>query len=201
MVEPVRLISLRGARQHNLKGIDLDFAIGKLTVICGVSGSGKTSLALNTLYAEGQRRYIESFSAYSRQFLQRIDKPSFDSLTNLPPSIAITREFRARNNRSTVGTASEILEYLRVVFANRSDLYCFGCNRLVLSHNPKTVMDYFAQWQEHRAMLCFAIGWQTKSELSSLLYDLQSSGFIRMISNGQTIHLSDEDRKRMVSQF
>ncbi len=201
MAEPDQLISLRGARQHNLKGIDLDFAIGKLTVICGVSGSGKTSLALNTLYAEGQRRYIESFSAYSRQFLQRIDKPSFDSLTNLPPSIAITREFRARNNRSTVGTASEILEYLRVVFAHRAELFCYGCNRLVLSHNPKTVADYFAQWEESRAMLCFAIGWQTKSELSSLLFDLQSSGFIRLICNGQNIHLSDDDRKQMVSQF
>ena len=114
---PLGMISLRGAHQNNLQGIDLDFPLGKLTVICGVSGSGKTSLALDTLYAEGQRRYIESFSAYTRQFLQRIDKPQFDSLTNLPPSIAITREQRSRNNRSTVGTASEMLEYLRIVFA------------------------------------------------------------------------------------
>ena len=119
MVESTGWISLRGARQHNLKGIDLDLGIGQLTVICGVSGSGKTSLALKTLYAEGQRRYIQSFSAYTRQFLQRIDKPSFESLTNLPPSIAITRELPTRNNRSTVGTATEILEYLRMVFAKK----------------------------------------------------------------------------------
>lgn len=198
---PVRCISLRGARQHNLKGIDLDFAIGQLTVICGVSGSGKTSLALNTLYAEGQRRYIESFSAYSRQFLQRIDKPSFESLTNLPPSIAITRELRTRNNRSTVGTASEMLEYLRVVFANQAQLNCYQCNRRVESHNPKTAIDILAELDERRAILCFEIGWQTKGELSELLFDLQKSGFIRLISNGQTVHLADDDRQKVASNF
>ena len=201
MSELVRCISLRGARQHNLKGLDLDFAIGQLTVICGVSGSGKTSLALNTLYAEGQRRYIESFSAYTRQFLQRIDKPSFESLTNLPPSIAITRELRTRNNRSTVGTASEMLEYLRVVFANQAELNCYQCNRRVESHNPKTAMDYLAQFEERRAIFCFEIGWQTKGELSELLFDLQKSGFIRLISNGQTVHLADDDRQKLASHF
>ncbi len=201
MTEPVRYIALRGARQHNLKGLDLDFAIGQLTVICGVSGSGKTSLALNTLYAEGQRRYIESFSAYSRQFLQRIDRPSFESLTNLPPSIAITRELRTRNNRSTVGTASEMLEYLRVVFANLAELNCYQCNRRVESHNPKTVMDFLVQLEEPRAIFCFEIGWQTKGELSELLFDLQKSGFIRLISNGQTVHLADDDRQKVASQF
>ncbi len=201
MNEPVRCISLRGARQHNLKGLDLDFAIGQLTVICGVSGSGKTSLALNTLYAEGQRRYIESFSAYSRQFLQRIDKPSFESLTNLPPSVAITRELRTRNNRSTVGTASEILEYLRVVFANQAQLNCYQCNRRVESHNPKTAIDILAQLDERRAIFCFEIGWQTKGELSELLFDLQKSGFIRLISNGQTVHLADDDRQKVASHF
>ncbi len=201
MIEPVRCISLRGARQHNLKGLDLDFAMGQLTVICGVSGSGKTSLALNTLYAEGQRRYIESFSAYSRQFLQRIDRPSFESLTNLPPSIAITRELRTRNNRSTVGTASEMLEYLRVVFANQGELNCYQCNRRVESHNPKTVLDFLAQLEELRAIFCFEIGWQTKGELSELLFDLQKSGFIRLISNGQTVHLADDDRQTVASHF
>ena len=201
MNEPVRCISLRGARQHNLKGLDLDFAIGQLTVICGVSGSGKTSLALNTLYAEGQRRYIESFSAYSRQFLQRIDKPSFESLTNLPPSIAITRELRTRNNRSTVGTASEMLEYLRVVFANQAQLNCYQCNRRVESHNPQTAIDFLAQWDDRRAIFCFEIDWQTKGELSELLFDLQKSGFIRLISNGQTVHLADDDRQKVASHF
>jgi excinuclease ABC subunit A len=199
--EPVRHISLRGARQHNLKGIDLEFAIGQLTVICGVSGSGKTSLALKTLYAEGQRRYIESFSAYSRQFLQRIDKPAFDSLTNLPPSIAITRELRSRNNRSTVGTASEILEYLRVVFSNEATLACFRCGRPVESHNPSSVLRYFERFDDRRAILCFEIGWQTKRELSALLFDLQASGFIRLIVNGKGVHLADDERQEIANWF
>ncbi len=200
-MEPIRTLSLRGAKQHNLKGFDLDLVLGQLTVICGVSGSGKTSLALNTLYAEGQRRYIESFSAYTRQFLARIEKPSFDSLTNLPPSIASTRELRTRNNRSTVGTVSEILEYLRVSFSNRSELRCYQCNRPVAPHSPRTVCDSLARLEQSRALVCFEIQWQTKSELSEILFDLQTSGFIRLMANGQFIHLAEDDRTKTASDF
>ncbi len=195
------MISLRGARQNNLQGIDLDFPLGKLTVICGVSGSGKTSLALDTLYAEGQRRYIESFSAYTRQYLQRIDKPQFDSLTNLPPSIAITREQRSRNNRSTVGTASEMLEYLRIVFAKHAELNCYQCHRKIEPHTPKTVTDFFRNRAVSRAMIGFEISWSTKSDLSEQLFDLQTDGFVRLVAREKTIHLADDDRQRLAEHF
>ena len=112
MVTPNQLIEVRGARVHNLKSVNVDIPRGKLIAVCGVSGSGKTSLALDTLYAEGQRRYIESFSAYTRQFLERLDKPDYDRIDGLPPALAVARSAAPRGNRSTVGTATETLDYL-----------------------------------------------------------------------------------------
>ena len=105
----------------------------------GVSGSGKTSLALDTLYAEGQRRYIESFSPYTRQFLQRLDKPDYDSINHLPPALAVTRTGAPRGNRSTVGTASETLDYLRILFSKIATLHCIQCGQLVTSQDPQAV--------------------------------------------------------------
>ncbi len=107
----------------------VDIPRGALVAVCGVSGSGKTSLALDTLYAEGQRRYIESFSAYTRQFLQRLDKPDYDSIDGLPPALAVSRGAAARGNRSTVGTASETLDYLRLLYSKIAQLYCYGCGQ------------------------------------------------------------------------
>jgi excinuclease ABC subunit A len=195
------LISLRGGRQNNLQGVDIDFPLYELTVICGVSGSGKTSLALDTLYAEGQRRFIESFSAYTRQYLQRIEKPRFDSLVNLPSSIAITREQRSRNNRSTVGTASEMLEYLRVVFSKHAELHCYQCQRRVLAYSPKLVMDCLQQLPAARAMIGFEMEWDSKAELAEQLFDLQADGFVRLVAHGKTIHLADSERKDLAEHF
>ena len=110
-------IVLRGVRVHNLKSIDLDIPRQKLIVLCGLSGSGKSSLALDTLYAEGQRRYIESFSAYTRQFLQRLEKPDAELIDNIPPAIAVTSKNAGQSSRSTVGTATETADYLRLLFA------------------------------------------------------------------------------------
>jgi excinuclease ABC subunit A len=194
-------ILLRGVRQNNLQDIDLDLPLGKLTVICGVSGSGKSSLALDTLYAEGQRRYIESFSAYARQFLDRIEKPKFDSISNLPPAIAVTREQQSRNNRSTVGTASEILEYLRVVFAKHAELRCYTCDRPIAAHSPKSISDQLLEFLGKRAMVGFELRWSNKLELSEQLFELQLSGFVRIVTNGKTLHLGEQDRSSWVQQF
>jgi excinuclease ABC subunit A len=119
-----RNIELRGVAVHNLKHIDLDIPQHQLVVICGVSGSGKTSLALDTLYAEGQRRYIESFSLYTRQFLERLDKPQADRIDGLPASIAVTRDDVSRSSRATIGTATETIDYLRLLYAKIGRLFC-----------------------------------------------------------------------------
>ena len=117
------LIRIRGARQHNLKNLDLDIRTGELTVVTGPSGSGKSSLVFDTLYAEGQRRYVETFSAYARQFLDRMDKPAVDRVEGVPPAIAIDQTNPVRSSRSTVGTMTELNDHLKLLFARAGQLF------------------------------------------------------------------------------
>ena len=124
-------ITIRGARTHNLKNIDVDIPHNKLTVVSGVSGSGKSSLAFDTVYAEGQRRYVESLSAYARQFLERIEKPDVDHMDGLAPAIAIKQKNQTRNPRSTVATATEIYDYLRLLYARCGTVTCLHCGGIV----------------------------------------------------------------------
>src|SRR5271169_1931061 len=124
-------ITIRGARTHNLKNIDCDIPHGKLTVVSGVSGSGKSSLAFDTVYAEGQRRYVESLSAYARQFLERIEKPDVDLIDGLAPAIAIKQKNSTRNPRSTVATATEIYDYMRLLYARCGTVHCIVCDGVV----------------------------------------------------------------------
>src|SRR5471030_1080501 len=124
-------ITVRGARTHNLKNIDLTLPVGQLIIVTGVSGSGKSSLAFDTIYAEGQRRYIESLSAYARQFLERIEKPDVDEITGIAPAISIRQKNSTRNPRSTVGTATEIYDYLRLLFARIGRTFCLRCGEEV----------------------------------------------------------------------
>src|SRR4029078_13161091 len=131
-------IEVRGARVHNLKNVSLSLPINKLTVITGVSGSGKSSLAFDTLYAEGQRRYVESLSAYARQFLERMDKPDVDEIIGIAPAIAIRQKNSTKNPRSTVATQTEIYDYLRLLFARAGQTFCHLCGREVRKDSPET---------------------------------------------------------------
>src|SRR3954454_23754375 len=128
-------IAIKGARQHNLKNIDLEIPKNKLVVITGLSGSGKSTLAFDTIYAEGQRRYGESLSAYARQFLELMDKPDVDSIDGLSPAISIQQKTTSKNPRSTVGTVTEIYDYLRLLFARIGTPYCPKCGRKIASQS------------------------------------------------------------------
>ncbi|TWU50524.1 UvrABC system protein A [Rubripirellula tenax] len=196
------VISVRGCRVHNLKNIDIDVPRGKLVAVCGLSGSGKTSLALDTLYAEGQRCYIESFSAYTRQFLERLDKPDCDAIVGIPPAIAVTRAGGAKTNRSTVGTSTEVADHLRLLFAKIADLFCFQCGNPVQSDDPAGVAQQLLSLPtEARAMIGFPIWLADRKSSSEVLLGLQQEGYLRLIIGEETFHLSDEDRSRMAKSI
>ena len=132
-------ISIRGARVHNLKNVSVEIPHNAITVVTGVSGSGKSSLAFDTVYAEGQRRYVESLSAYARQFLERMEKPDVDDISGIAPAVAIRQKNSTRNPRSTVATATEIYDYLRLLFARCGETFCIKCGELVRRDNPDEI--------------------------------------------------------------
>jgi excinuclease ABC subunit A len=134
-------IRLRGVRQNNLKNLDLDLPLGELIVVTGVSGSGKSSLAFDTLHAEGQRRYVETFSPYARQFLDRMDRPAADRIEGIPPAIAIDQVNPVRTSRSTVGTMTELNDHLKLLFARAGRLFCHGCGRPVVRDTPESIWE------------------------------------------------------------
>ena len=134
-------VEIRGARQNNLKGIDVDLPLGKLTVVTGPSGSGKSSLAFETIYAEGQRRYVETFSPYMRQFLDRMDKPRVDDIRGIPPAIAIEQSNPVKSSRSTVGTMTEINDYLKLFWPRVARAFCPNCGREIRPENAQSIAD------------------------------------------------------------
>jgi excinuclease ABC subunit A len=181
-------IEIRGARVHNLKNIDLDIPRHELIVICGVSGSGKTSLALDTLYAEGQRRYIETLSLQARQFLERLDKPEADRIDGIPPAIAVKQHAASRSNRVTIGAATETIDYLRLLYAKIADLACPTCGRGIEKHSPQSAAEQLAALAAGtRAMICIELAVRSPD----LLTHLQSAGFVRIIADGQVRNISD----------
>lgn len=178
-------IKIRGARTHNLKNIHLDLPRNKLVVITGLSGSGKSSLAFDTLYAEGQRRYVESLSAYARQFLQLMEKPDVDLIEGLSPAIAIEQKATSHNPRSTVGTVTEIHDYLRLLFARVGDPYCPEHNITLTAQSVAQMVDHVLQLpSETRLMILSPLIVERKGEQSDLFDELRAQGFVRLRIDG-----------------
>jgi excinuclease ABC subunit A len=186
-------IIVRGARQHNLKNIDIDIPRNKLVVVTGVSGSGKSSLAFDTIFAEGQRRYVESLSAYARQFLGQLDKPDVDAIEGLSPAISIDQKSTSHNPRSTVGTVTEIYDYLRLLYARCGTPHCPECGRLI---NPQTidqiVDQVLALGEGTRIQILAPLISGRKGEYQSLFTDLRKEGFVRVRVDGAIMALEDD---------
>jgi len=183
-------IVLRGVRVHNLKSIDLDIPHQKLIVLCGLSGSGKSSLALDTLYAEGQRRYIESFSAYTRQFLQRLEKPEAERIDNIPPAIAVTNKNTNRSSRSTVGTATETSDYMRLLMAKIGRVFCLQCGREVQCDSPQSAAGVLAGLpQGTRYMIAFSCPLSDENSAEQWAAELREDGFVRAIVEERLVNL------------
>ncbi len=188
----VQNISIRGARTHNLKSIDLDLPRDKLIVITGLSGSGKSSLAFDTIYAEGQRRYVESLSTYARQFLSLMEKPDVDMIEGLSPAISIEQKSSSHNPRSTVGTVTEIYDYLRLLFARVGNPKCPDHQVTLEAQTVSQMVDLVMQLPEGAAtMLLAPVVTDRKGEFQQLIGELHSQGYIRAIIDGNTVELDD----------
>ena len=158
-------VEIRGARQNNLKGIDLDLPLGEMTVITGPSGSGKSSLAFETIYAEGQRRYVETFSPYMRQFLDRMDKPRVDEIRGIPPAIAIEQANAVKSSRSTVGTMTEINDYVKLLWPRVAQAFCPSCAREIRPETAKSIADdVLAAFEGQTVLLTFWVSVPLKTE-------------------------------------
>ena len=186
-------ITVRGAKHHNLKNIDVEIPRDKLVVITGVSGSGKSSLAFDTIYAEGQRRYVESLSSYARQFLGQMEKPKVDYIGGLPPAIAIEQKTVSKNPRSTVATVTEVMDYLRVLYANIGTPHCPNCGREVFAQSAEQISRQLADLAEGtRLQLLAPVVRNRKGTHVDVLNDAKAAGFVRARVNGEVLTISDE---------
>lgn len=192
-------IVIRGARTHNLKNLTVEIPSGKYVVITGVSGSGKSSLALDTLYAEGQRRYVESLSTYARQFLEKMEKPDVDSIEGIYPAIAIQQRTSQANPRSTVGTITEIYDYLRLLFARIGRTYCYQCGEEIKADSPVSILTELEQLFSPDTSLY--IGFPIGPELSHrTLLDLKRRGFYKVVSGGKIHDIDDFYKEKAIDQ-
>jgi len=186
-------IRIKGASQHNLKNINIDIPRHRLVIITGVSGSGKSSLAFDTIYAEGQRRYVESLSTYARQFIGQMDKPEVESIEGLSPAIAIEQRSASHNPRSTVGTVTEIYDYLRLLFARIGTPHCYQCGREIKSQTIDMMVDAILALPEKTKLSILApVIRGKKGEFQKELKKLQKEGFVRVRVDGEIRELGDE---------
>ncbi|HOV70322.1 MAG TPA: excinuclease ABC subunit UvrA, partial [Clostridia bacterium] len=186
-------IFIKGAREHNLKNIDVEIPRNKLVVLTGLSGSGKSSLAFDTLYAEGQRRYVESLSAYARQFLGQMEKPDVDYIVGLSPAISIDQKSTSHNPRSTVGTVTEIYDYLRLLYARIGIPHCPQCGRVIEQQTVDQMVDrVMALGEGARLIIMAPLVRGRKGEHTKLFEDIRKAGFIRARINGETVDLTEE---------
>ncbi len=185
-------IIIKGARQHNLKGIDVHIPRGKLVVITGLSGSGKSSLAFDTIYAEGQRRYVESLSAYARQFLEQMEKPDVDSIEGLSPAISIDQKRASKNPRSTVGTVTEIYDYFRLLYARVGKPFCYNCGKAITSQSASQIVDQILKLPiDSKIHILAPIARGEKGEFKKEIMGLQKRGFTRIKVNAQTYEIAE----------
>ena len=199
-------ISLFGVRHHNLKNLNLEIPIGKLTVITGVSGSGKSTLAFDVLYAEGQRRYVETFSPYSRQFFDRMDKPQTEKILNILPAIAIEQRNSVKTSRSTVGTMTEICDYMKVIWAHLSIPYCPECGEKIEAVRAHDVWKYIRNEQcegNRDFLICFPVRLSAKIPFKEAIHTLQSIGYHRAYIDGKVIRLDSigDDEANIVDRI
>ena len=188
----MKYISIRGAREHNLKNISIDIPRNKLVVLTGLSGSGKSSLAFDTIYAEGQRRYMESLSSYARQFLGQMEKPDVESIEGLPPAISIDQKSTNRNPRSTVGTVTEIYDYLRLLYARTGIVHCPQCGREIRKQTVDQMVNQLMKLPERtRIQLLAPVVRGRKGRHEKVLENAKKSGYVRVIVDDNMYELSE----------
>ena len=189
----IKNIVVKGAREHNLKNIDIEIPRDKLVVFTGLSGSGKSSLAFDTIYAEGQRRYVESLSSYARMFLGQMDKPDVDYIEGLSPAISIDQKTTSKNPRSTVGTVTEIYDYLRLLWARIGVPHCPVCGREISQQTVDQIVDKLLKLPERTKIQVLApIARGKKGEFVKEINDIRKQGFVRCRIDGEIVDLQDE---------
>ena len=185
-------IIIKGAKEHNLKNVDLELPRNKFIVFTGLSGSGKSSLAFDTIYAEGQRRYVESLSAYARQFLGQMEKPNVEYIEGLSPAISIDQKTTSKNPRSTVGTVTEIYDYLRLLFARVGEVHCSVCGAKISQMTIQEIVDKMMEFPERtKLQILSPVVRGQKGTHKKLIENIKKEGFVRIRVNGENYEVTD----------